>query len=650
MMRRRLLGAARRCALVLLLLVVACGGVGAVPDPGEVTVEMLDNRFSPAEIRVSVGAEVTFIGAGRNPHNAVAADGSWSTEESFGSLEQARGEAAVVRFDEPGEYAFFCTLHGTADGNGMAGRLVVGDVGASAAAQGAAESTAPSAWSGIVLRVPEDHPTIQAAVDAAGPGDLVLVGEGVYREGVEITTPGVVLRGVDRNEVIIDAEFQHENVVEGYADGVAVENLTVRNGTANGVYWAGIRGYRASYVTAVDNGDYGIYAFDSSDGVFEHSYASGSPDSGFYIGQCDPCEAVIDSVIAEWNGLGYSGTNASGELYIINSVWRYNTAGIVPNTLDSELLPPFHDVTIAGNLVHDNDNKLAPMKAAQWSGLGNGIILAGGNTSLVIRNRVVNHLVNGIAITPNLDRNFWSSSYNRIEGNVIDGSGRADIALAGPAGPGNCFTGNTLSTTLPVGLQSFATCDGLRLPLLYELAGSTEQLGRVMENGLGLRPDNAVGSAPKPEPQPNMPGGADAPVTPAVDVFANHPVDLDSIAVPDLPNGLAVDQPKGVILFGVLFGSITSVFFGLYAYLLPFVLIAAWVTVAIWDLMRSNRGRGAVIGWTAVILLVPFLGVILYYVFGRPQLAVWQRWTLLAGGLGAYLVILAVGALVGGVV
>jgi plastocyanin len=308
MMRRRLLVAARRCAFMVLVLLIACGGVGAVPDPGQVTVEMLDNRFSPAEIRVPVGAEVTFIGAGRNPHNAVSADGSWTTEDSFGSLEQARGDEAVVRFDIPGEHNFFCTLHGTADGNGMAGRLVVGDVGASPAAQGAAESTAPSAWSGVILLVPEDYPTIQAAVDATGPGDLVLVGEGVYREAVEITTPGVVLRGVDRNEVIIDAEFQHENVVEGYADGVVVENLTVRNGTANGVYWSGIRGYRASYVTAIDNGDYGIYAFDSSDGVFEHSYASGSPDSGFYIGQCDPCEAVIDSVVAEWNGLGYSGT------------------------------------------------------------------------------------------------------------------------------------------------------------------------------------------------------------------------------------------------------------------------------------------------------------------------------------------------------
>jgi len=611
---------------------------------------MLDNAFSLGQVRIPVGGEVTFIGAGRNPHNAVASDGSWSTETIFGSLQQMHGDTATLRFDQPGEYVYFCTLHGNAQGGGMAARLLIGDVNASAAAQGIAESTAPSMWSGTTIRVPDDHPTIQEALDTSGPGDLVLVGPGTYREAVEITQPGVVLRGTDRNAVVIDAQHGSENVVEAYADGVAIENLTVMNGTANGVYWAGVKGFRASYVTAIDNGDYGIYAFDSSDGLFEYSYASGSPDSGFYIGQCDPCEAVIDHVVSEWNGLGYSGTNASGNLFIINSIWRFNTGGIVPNTLDSELLPPFHDVTIAGNLVHDNDNRLAPMKDAQWSGFGNGIILAGGNASLVLRNRVVNHMVNGIAVTPNLDRNFWTSSFNRIEENVIEGSGRADLALAGPAGSGNCFTDNEIRSSLPIGLQAFATCNGLRLPVLYELAGSTEQLGRVMENGLGIRPNNPLGSAPKPGPQPNMPGGSEALVVPAVDVFASHPVNLDAIVVPDLTPGLVVDQPKGITVFGVLVGSLTSVFFGLYAYLLPFVLYAAWVTIALSDLARGGRSKGAVIGWSAVILLVPFAGVILYYLFGRSQIPAWQRLTLVFGGFLAYLVILGVGAMIGGVV
>jgi plastocyanin len=643
-----LLAAGRIGARLLVIAAVACGGA-PLSARSEVTVRMLDNRFDQAEVQIPVGGSVTFVGAGRNPHNAISSDGSWSTEDAFGALEQMRDQAATLTFDQPGEYLFFCSFHGNREGAGMTGRLVVGDPGASPAAQGVSQSGAPEHWSGVTIRVPADHPTIQEAVDAAAPGDLVLIGPGTYQEAVEVGVPGLVIRGEDRNRVIIDAGFAAENVIESYVDGVAVENLTVRNGTANGLYWSGVRGYRASYVTAVDNGDYGIYAFDSSDGLFEHSYASGSPDSGFYIGQCDPCQAVIDQVIAEWNGLGYSGTNASGQLFIINSVWRHNLAGIVPNTLDTELLPPFHDVTVAGNLVHDNNNRQAPMKDAQWSALGNGILLAGGDSSLVFRNRVVNQEVNGIAVIPNLDARLWLSSGNRVEANVIEGSGRADLALAGPSGPRNCFAGNHFGSSLPGGLELLSGCSGLRIPLLYELGGSTEQLGRIMENGLGIRPDNPVGSAPKPGPQPGLPGGADAPVSPAIGVFASHPVVLGEIEVPQLPSDLVVSSSKGVVVFGVLLGSITSVFFGLYAYFLPFVLYAAWVAIALWDLMRSERNRGGVIGWSLAILILPFLGVVAYYIWGRPRLAVWQRVTLLAGGIGAYLLILVIGALVGGV-
>jgi len=634
---------------LLLGVLAACGGATLSGD--DVVVEMFDNRFSAEDVHIPVGGKVTFLGAGDNPHNAVAADGSWSTESAFGSLTQLVDDAATLTFDEVGEYVFFCTFHGTAGGNGMAARLTVGDPQASPAAQGVIETSAPRAWTGITRRVPEDHPTIQGAVDAADPGDLVLIGPGVYRESVEVDTPGLVLRGTDRNRVIIDGEFQRENGIDVFADGVAVENLTVRNATLNGVYWDGVRGYRGSYLTATDNGDYGIYAFDSSDGLFEHSYASGSPDSGFYVGQCDPCQAVLTDLVSEWNGLGYSGTNASGELYIVDSVWRYNGAGIVPNTLDSELLPPFHEVTIAGNLIHDNDNRRAPAKSSAWSGLGNGIILAGGNDSLVTHNRIFNHAVSGIAVTPNLDKKFWMSSGNRIIENLIDGSGRADLALAGPAGGGNCFSDNTFDSSLPVGIEWFQGCEGVRLPVLFELGGSTEQLGRIAEDGLGWRPDNPVGSAPKPPDLPQMPGGAEAPVVPAVEVFAAARPDLAKIFTPAIPDGMAVDQTKGITLFGVLLGSATSVFFGLYAYFLPFVLYAAWVAIALWDLARrTDLSRIGTIAWIAVILLVPFLGVILYYLFGRSPIPGWQRLTFVGGGLVAYLVILVAGALVGGIV
>jgi hypothetical protein len=50
------------------------------------------------------------------------------------------------------------------------------------------------------LRVPDDYATIQEAVDAAQPGDLVLIGPGTYHEAVIVETDDIVIRGTDRNE------------------------------------------------------------------------------------------------------------------------------------------------------------------------------------------------------------------------------------------------------------------------------------------------------------------------------------------------------------------------------------------------------------------------------------------------------------------
>ena len=79
--------------------------------------------------------------------------------------------------------------------------------------------------SGHVLRVgswhgiPGNYSNIQSAVDAAKPGDWILVGPGDYHEqgdrvhppvdeasggGVYITTGGVHIRGMDRNRVVVD--------------------------------------------------------------------------------------------------------------------------------------------------------------------------------------------------------------------------------------------------------------------------------------------------------------------------------------------------------------------------------------------------------------------------------------------------------------
>lgn len=117
-------------ALAGVLLFVACGGgedTGGSVEGEDITVEMYDNRYEYTEIKIPVGGSVNWVGAGRQPHHAIDSDGAWSTETVFGSLDQYEGDEAKLTYDTPGTYVFFCKYHGNAEGDGMAGTLVVGD-------------------------------------------------------------------------------------------------------------------------------------------------------------------------------------------------------------------------------------------------------------------------------------------------------------------------------------------------------------------------------------------------------------------------------------------------------------------------------------------------------------------------------------------
>jgi hypothetical protein len=88
---------------------------------------------------------------------------------------------------------------------------------------------------------------------------------------------------------------------------------------------------------------------------------------------------------------------------------------------------------------------------------------------------------------------------------------------------------------------------------------------------------------------------------------------------------------------------------GLYAYLLPLLLYVLWSTLALWDLgRRSELAATAVWIWAFSIFALPFLAALGYLFFGGARLA--PRVKLLAlGGGAAYLLILALGASIGGI-
>ena len=119
-------------ALLVAIIVAACGGDGGGGESiqgDDVVVEMFDNRFGFDDITIPVGGTVTWVGAGRNPHNSVAADGSWSTESVFGSPDQFEDDEATLTYNTAGVYVFYCTYHGNSDGDGMSGTLTVEALG-----------------------------------------------------------------------------------------------------------------------------------------------------------------------------------------------------------------------------------------------------------------------------------------------------------------------------------------------------------------------------------------------------------------------------------------------------------------------------------------------------------------------------------------
>src|SRR5262249_42302102 len=196
--------------------------------------------------------------------------------------------------------------------------------------------------------------SIQDAVAAARPGDGIVVGPGGSHEqadrsgvegdeagaGVSITTPGIHLRGMDRNRVVVDGtkpgsptcdatastqdpgpdrgdgQARGRNGIEVLeVDGVTVENLSVCNFPAgasggNEIWFNGgdgsgttnMGGFRGAYLSATSTfyggsdapmAQYGLFASNvHGPGRFDHTYAANMADASYYVGACPDCNTV----------------------------------------------------------------------------------------------------------------------------------------------------------------------------------------------------------------------------------------------------------------------------------------------------------------------------------------------------------------------
>jgi plastocyanin len=131
MRRRRRVAAAAATALLVVALVgcaddgptvLVVGAAPAVVSTGEVAaVEAVDNTFQDDRLVVPAGTEVRWTNDGQNDHDVVAVGGP-----EFGVPKEqfTPGQEYAHVFTAPGEYPYYCSLHGTPTA-GMTGVIVV---------------------------------------------------------------------------------------------------------------------------------------------------------------------------------------------------------------------------------------------------------------------------------------------------------------------------------------------------------------------------------------------------------------------------------------------------------------------------------------------------------------------------------------------
>ena len=292
--------------------------------------------------------------------------------------------------------------------------------------------------------------------------------------------------------------------------------MSAHNFPGNAFYWEDVDRFRGSYLTVWNVNGYGIYAEGGSVGTIDHDYVSGAGDAAYYIGECEHCRATISRVTAALSAVGYSGTNAS-EVTIRDSLWDRNGAGILPNSYANEAHAPQTRATIVRNTVVASGRARVPINTPLAGFVGIGIAIAGGHRNDVRANRVTRSERYGIAVFPTARRIVfapgstrdpgppWRASGNRVSGNTVSGSGRADLALANGVGPGNCFTRNAAARTLPAGLQG-GRCSPPGDPGVTKAL--TAQVKKMFDETLRRRNPPDYTELPAPPPQPNLPAGS----------------------------------------------------------------------------------------------------------------------------------------------
>ena len=247
-----------------------------------------------------------------------------------------------------------------------------------------------SSASASTLYVPDDHSTIQAAVDAASDGDTIIVRDGTYVENVDVNK-SVTIKSENGAEVtIIQAANLSDSVLEVFSDYVNINGFMVK-GAGGMYYFAGIYLFNADHCAVSDNiimlnkYNIGINLDSSSNNTLANNTASNNS-----------------------NGIML---RSSSNNVITDNIASNNYIGI---NLDSS-----SNNTLTNNIASNNDITGIHLESSSYNAITNNTASSNGRDGIFLESSSYNAITNNTASSNYAAIYLYSSSNNMLTGNIV---------------------------------------------------------------------------------------------------------------------------------------------------------------------------------------------------------------------------------------
>jgi len=256
------------------------------------------------------------------------------------------------------------------------------------------------------LRVPDDYPTIKAAIDSALDGDTILVSEGHYAEGqIDIFKDNIAL--VADGHVILDGHLG-SYVLNVEANHLLIEGFDIRNGTSYGI---NMRGYFNILRNNTIRNEQGIHVYNSKNSLIIQNELQGNGNGeGFRLSNVNNV-TIQDTTINNFHTgifMGEASHNTVAESTLTNNweaIWLFS--GCDNNTIQGNTIAhgsygistnyaSYNTITdnlimdIEGRAIHlDDSSNYNHISRNNITDNGTGIYLDHGSANNILRNNSI---------------------------------------------------------------------------------------------------------------------------------------------------------------------------------------------------------------------------------------------------------------------